>query len=61
MEPFTWIDPCGLQEIGMTSLEKELSRKVSMGEVQEIVRSHMEDIFRVELESINLVKLQTLL
>jgi lipoate-protein ligase B len=58
MEPFTWINPCGLQEIGMTSLEKELSRKVPMGEVREIVRSHMEDIFKVELESIDLRELR---
>jgi lipoate-protein ligase B len=58
MEPFTWINPCGLQEIGMTSLEKELALKVPMGEVRGIVRSHMEDIFRVELESIDLGKLR---
>jgi len=58
MEPFTWINPCGLQEIGMTSLEKERVLKVPMGEVRGIVRSHMEDIFRVELESINLGELR---
>ncbi len=61
MEPFTWIHPCGLQEIGMTSFERELSRKVPMGEVRDVVRSHMEDIFRVELELINLGELRTLL
>jgi lipoate-protein ligase B len=61
MEPFTWIDPCGLQEIGMTSLQRELSQEVPTGEVREVVRSHMKDIFAVDLELINLVKLRTLL
>lgn len=61
LEPFTWIDPCGLQEIGMTSLERELSRKVSIDKVREVVRSHMENVFRVGLELINLGELRMLL
>jgi lipoate-protein ligase B len=59
MEPFTWIHPCGLQEIGMTSLEKELSKKVPMAEVRDSVRSHMEAVFGFEPESIGLGNLQT--
>ena len=61
MEPFTWINPCGLQEIGMTSLERELSGKMPMEEVRDAVRSHMENIFEVELELVNLEKLRMLL
>jgi lipoate-protein ligase A len=33
----------------MTSMEKELSRKVSMDEVREAIRRHVEVIFSVEL------------
>jgi lipoate-protein ligase B len=58
MGPFTWILPCGLQEIGMTSLEKELSKKVSMAEVRDTVKSHMEAVFGFEPESISLGNLQ---
>lgn len=54
MEPFTWIHPCGLQEIGMTSLEKELSEKVPMVDVRDVVRSHMETVFGFESELISL-------
>jgi lipoate-protein ligase B len=61
MEPFTWIHPCGLQEIGMTSIEKELSKKVPMAEVRGTVRSHMEAVFGFEPESISLGNLQALL
>ena len=57
LEPFTWIHPCGLQAIGVTSLENELGRKVPMVEVREVARTHMEEIFRVEL---NLIKLKEL-
>jgi lipoate-protein ligase B len=49
LEPFGWINPCGLQNIGMTSMEKELSRKVSMDEVREAIKRHVEVIFSVEL------------
>lgn len=49
LEPFTWIHPCGLRKIGMTSIEKELAHKVPMAEVREVVRTHMEDIFEVDL------------
>jgi lipoyl(octanoyl) transferase len=61
MEPFTWIHPCGLQEVGMTSLEKELSQKVPMEEVRDTVRAHMKAVFGFESESISLGNLQTLL
>ena len=37
LEPFGWINPCGLQNIGMTSMEKELSYKVSMDEVLSLI------------------------
>ena len=53
MEPFTWIHPCGLQEIGMTSLERELSRKVPMEKVRDTFGTHMESVFRIKLERIS--------
>jgi len=49
LEPFGWINPCGLQDIGITSMEKELSRKVSMDEVRKAIKRHVEKIFSVEL------------
>jgi len=49
MEPFGWIHPCGLRDIGMTSMEKELGRSVSMEHVRHSVRHHIEEIFRIEL------------
>lgn len=50
LEPFGWINPCGLQGISMTSLSKELSREVPMGEVREEMKRNFRDVFRAELD-----------
>jgi len=49
LRPFSWINPCGLNGIGVTSIEKELSRKVSMNRVREAVKHHLKAVFGVEL------------
>ena len=49
LEPFGWINPCGLQNIGITSMERELSRTVNIEKVREAVKRHVETIFSVEL------------
>jgi len=58
LKPFGWINPCGLQDIGITSMEKELSRKVSMNQVRETVKSHIEAVFGVELIMTSLKELK---
>ena len=49
LEPFTWINPCGLKGIGITSLEKELGRKVSVETVRSELKRHFETVFGIEL------------
>ena len=61
LKPFGWINPCGLQGIEMTSIEQELSRKVSMNQVREAVKRHIEAVFGVELENTSLSELQNFL
>lgn len=60
LEPFGWINPCGLQKIAMTSMEQELSRRVSMNQVRETVKCHLEAVFGVELVVTSLTELQGL-
>ena len=60
LEPFGWINPCGLQEITMTSMEQELSRRVSINQVREAVKGHLEAVFGVELVMTSLSELQCL-
>ncbi len=60
LEPFGWINPCGLQEIAMTSMEQELSHRVAMNQVREAVKRHLEAVFGVELVMTSLSELQCL-
>ena len=42
---FNFIIPCGLKDKGVTSLQKELKRKVSLEEVSEILIKNFEKVF----------------
>jgi lipoate-protein ligase B len=52
MEPFKWINPCGLRDISMTSLEKELPKRPSMQTVRKLTKQHLGDVFGWQLEEI---------
>ncbi|MET0466799.1 MAG: lipoyl(octanoyl) transferase LipB [Chitinophagaceae bacterium] len=51
LDYFNYIIPCGIQDKQVTSLEKELGRKVPIEEVKQKVKYHFEKIFEVELIS----------
>jgi lipoate-protein ligase B len=61
LEPFTWINPCGLKGIGVTSLELELSRSLPLSDVRAAVKSSVESVFGVELAPADWPALQHLL
>src|SRR5258706_762717 len=42
------IVPCGIQDKAVTSLEKELGRKMDMSEVKEKVKTHLGELFGME-------------
>jgi lipoate-protein ligase B len=49
LEPFGWINPCGLEHIRVTSMEQALSCEISMHQVRQAVKRHIQDVFRAEL------------
>jgi len=53
MAPFDWIHPCGLRDVSMTSLEKELPVKPSMPAVRKLAQQHLKDVFGRPLEEIS--------
>lgn len=57
LAPFGWINPCGLDDIRVTSMERELSRKIPMYQVRKAAKHHIEEIFDVELIMTDLEKL----
>ncbi|MFZ0483590.1 MAG: lipoyl(octanoyl) transferase LipB [Desulfobacterales bacterium] len=60
LKPFKWINPCGLQNVGVTSMEKELSQKISMNQVREAVTHHFKSVFGFDLVRIDAKKMNHL-
>lgn len=50
MDPFSWINPCGLTGVEMTSMKQALGREIVMEEVRSSAKLHIREIFGVELE-----------
>ena len=60
LKPFKWIHPCGLTDVGVTSMAQELSQKISMSQVRKIVMHHFESVFRFDLVRVDDNKLDHL-
>jgi lipoate-protein ligase B len=54
LEPYTWINPCGLQNVSMTSMALETSGNIAMEQVRKSMREQMESIFKIDWESVTL-------
>jgi lipoate-protein ligase B len=57
LTPFSWIQPCGLQGVGMTSMAKELDREVSPADVRTALQDHLAAVLGVPFEEGNLAEL----
>ncbi len=49
LEYFNNINPCGFQDKGVTSLQKELNHKVDMDEVKQLLKKEFETIFEAKI------------
>lgn len=58
LKPFGWINPCGLDNMGITSMEREISRKVSMNQVRENIKLHLKSVFGIGLVMTSLQKMK---
>ncbi len=45
LTPFSWIQPCGLQGVRMTSIQQELLEKVPMADAQKVLTQKFESVF----------------
>ncbi len=51
LEPYGWINPCGLKNVSMTSLALEASRPITVKEAKAVAEERMPDIFGVKGET----------
>jgi lipoate-protein ligase B len=47
--PFCWIQPCGLEGVGVTSMRMESELDLDMAEVRRVLTQHMQSVFSVRL------------
>ena len=53
LTPFSWINPCGLSGVGMSSLVRQGATDCSMDRVKQQLRHHLEALFAVELHTMD--------
>jgi lipoate-protein ligase B len=61
LTPFSWIHPCGLAGVGVTSLAHAAGRRVPMDEARDSARKHFAAVFGVQLKTIEPDELEDLL
>jgi lipoate-protein ligase B len=61
LEPFSWINPCGLKGIGVTSMERELTQALPITEVREVLKHSIETVFHVKLALTELAAVEAML
>ena len=59
LTPFNWINPCGLRDIGMTTLAQERGAACSMDAIKTRFRHHLAEIFGVLLQTLDAATLTT--
>ena len=58
LTPFTWIQPCGLQGVCMTSMKQELGQVLPMAEVRNDLKKHLASALNVNLKATRFADLQ---
>ncbi|MGZ5282000.1 MAG: lipoyl(octanoyl) transferase LipB, partial [Bacteroidia bacterium] len=51
LDYFNYIIPCGIKDKDVTSMQRELSRKVDINEVKKILLKHFEEVFACQIVS----------
>jgi lipoate-protein ligase B len=49
LTPFSWIQPCGLKGVGMTTMQQETVQKLSMQQVRADLKKQFEAVFGIKL------------
>ncbi|MFO7459177.1 MAG: lipoyl(octanoyl) transferase LipB [Desulfatiglandales bacterium] len=58
LEPFTWVNPCGLHQVSITSMKQMLGKGVPMQEVKEAATRHTGDVFAIQSATVSIQELE---
>ena len=58
LTPFSWIQPCGLQGVSMTSMRQELGQEMQMDEVRNVLKNQLQKALRISFENCDLSDLE---
>jgi lipoate-protein ligase B len=58
LDPFSWIQPCGLQGVSMTSVKQELGEEIPMDAVHRAVKEGFKSVLKLALDDISYPDLQ---
>ena len=53
LKPFGWIQPCGLEGVGVTSIQAETGSPIGIADVKRVMQAHIEAVFQAELMAID--------
>jgi lipoate-protein ligase B len=51
LTPFSWIQPCGLKDVGMTTMQQETAQKISIPQVRTVLKAQFEKVFGITFVS----------
>ena len=61
LEPFSWITPCGLEGVDVTTMNLEAKKSATVKEVKIVLKNHFEEIFSLTFEDITINKLKIMM
>jgi lipoate-protein ligase B len=61
LKPFNWVNPCGLEGVGVTSLASETGQSLPMDRVRAAVCKYFEGILNFQMEPATLVQVQQII
>jgi lipoate-protein ligase B len=58
LTPFSWIQPCGLAGVSMTSVKQELGKGISMAVAARELKKNFKTVLKLDLQEISYADLQ---
>lgn len=61
LEPFNWINTCGMKGVKITSMKQILGREIAMADIRHAISIHLREVLGIKLEEVDLVDVNRIL